>query len=345
MRQGEILPGHVVIIGSGIGGLTAGILLSLLNLRATVVEKNPEPGGLLRSYRRSGIDCPVGVHYLGGLDEGQPLRRLWDYLGITSLVPLERMGTRGPIDRYIYDDFSFDLPEGIAAFEDHLRCAFPLEEGQISPIMTDLREMSRSLARFDLFASPAVAGLSPENFASMGQRLRELGCSPRLMSVLGVPAALIGIPLEECPAYYYYMTLASYLMSSWRLAEGGTAMAEALASRLRSLGGEIVTGDGAAAIRVEAGRIKGVVLDSGRVLTGQTVIAAIHPRTMAAMLPPEVLRPAYRERVVQIENTKGLLGVNLAVDAASHPPPALQRLPPLSGRGGLPLRRDLSSIA
>ena len=56
---------NIIIIGSGIGGLSAGILLSLLNFRVTVVEKNPTPGGLMRSYRRGGFDCPVGVHYVG----------------------------------------------------------------------------------------------------------------------------------------------------------------------------------------------------------------------------------------------------------------------------------------
>ncbi|HRS84043.1 MAG TPA: NAD(P)-binding protein, partial [Smithellaceae bacterium] len=58
---------HTVIIGSGVGGLSAGILLSLLGFRVTVVEKNNEPGGLMRSYLRRGIDCPVGVHYVGAL--------------------------------------------------------------------------------------------------------------------------------------------------------------------------------------------------------------------------------------------------------------------------------------
>jgi all-trans-retinol 13,14-reductase len=83
MMQGNRIQGDVLIIGSGVGGLTAGIILSKLNKKVTVVEKNPLPGGLMRSYIRSGIECPVGVHYMGSLDEGQPLRRLWDYIGVT----------------------------------------------------------------------------------------------------------------------------------------------------------------------------------------------------------------------------------------------------------------------
>ncbi|PIV06095.1 MAG: NAD(P)/FAD-dependent oxidoreductase, partial [Syntrophobacterales bacterium CG03_land_8_20_14_0_80_58_14] len=74
MMRGKQTPGDVLIIGSGVGGLTAGIILAKLHCRVTVVERNPLPGGLMRGYLRSGIDCPVGVHYMGSLGEGQPLR-------------------------------------------------------------------------------------------------------------------------------------------------------------------------------------------------------------------------------------------------------------------------------
>ena len=39
----------------------------------TVLEKNRQPGGLLRSYTRGVIECALGVHYLGSLDKGQIL--------------------------------------------------------------------------------------------------------------------------------------------------------------------------------------------------------------------------------------------------------------------------------
>ena len=310
--------GDVLIIGSGVGGLTAGIILSKLNHRVTVVEKNQLPGGLMRSYIRSGIECPVGVHYMGSLDKGQPLRRLWDYLGVTSLIPVERMGVNGVIDRYIFDDFSFDLPESIDAFEDNLRRAFPMEHGQIITIMGDLRQTSRALSSLGMLMSPEMNFLSPENFESVGKRLLRMGCSTRLFSVLGVPSTLFGVDLRECPAFYYHMTLASYLLSSWRLACSGSQMADAFISLLKSQGGDIVTGDGVESIVVESGRVKGVVLQSGRVLEAEAIIATVHPAVIIAMLPGDALRPAYAERVTQLENTKGLFCVNLAVDSDTH---------------------------
>jgi len=40
---------NVIVIGAGAGGLSAGILLTLLGYRVTIVEKNRVPGGLMRS--------------------------------------------------------------------------------------------------------------------------------------------------------------------------------------------------------------------------------------------------------------------------------------------------------
>jgi phytoene dehydrogenase-like protein len=320
MRQTTQTPENVLIIGSGVGGLTAGIILSKLHYRVTVVEKNPQLGGLMRSYIRSGIDCPVGVHYMGSLDRGQPLRRLWDYLGVTPSIPIKRMGGDGVIDRYIFDDFTFDLPEGMDAYEEKLRRSFPLDYHQITTIMGDLRRTAHTLNSLDMILSPGSNFLSAESFESMGQYLLRMGCSPGLLSVLGVPSTLIGVPLQECPVFYFHMALASYLLSSWRLACSGSHMADAFVSRFREMGGDIVAGDGVEKILVESRQVKGVVLQSGRVLEAGTVIAAIHPKTVVNMLNGDALRPAYMERISHLEDTKGIFVVNLAVDADAHKP-------------------------
>ena len=54
----------------------------------------------MRSYRRSGIDCSVGVHYVGALGEDEPLGKIFHLLGISVNDLFERMGQDGVIDRY-----------------------------------------------------------------------------------------------------------------------------------------------------------------------------------------------------------------------------------------------------
>ncbi len=319
------IPANILVIGSGVGGLTTGIILAGIGCRVTVVEKAPLAGGLLRTYKRGGIDCPTGVHYMGGLDRGQPLGRLWDYLGVADSIPMERMGADGVIDRYVFDDFSFDLPEGLDSFEDSLHSCFPGESRQAAAIMRELRETSLVLSRLDMVLSTSLMPIAPESMEPMGQRLNEMGCSRRLKALLSVPSTLIGVPLADCPVFLYYMSLASYLLSSWRPADRGS-VADAFLSRLSALGGAVITGDGVKAIKVESGIAGGAVLQSGREVIADAVVAAVHPRTMVALLPPGCVRESYAERARTIVNTRGLFGVNASVKSGRDLPYNVYRL-------------------
>ncbi|MEN6638264.1 MAG: FAD-dependent oxidoreductase, partial [Smithella sp.] len=122
---------NIVVIGAGVGGLSAGILLARLGFRVTLVEKNREPGGLMRSYSRGGIDCPVGVHYVGALGDSEPLGKMFRILGINVTDLFYRMRNEGVIDRYIFDDFVFDLPVGLDAYEKNLRQACPADSAAL----------------------------------------------------------------------------------------------------------------------------------------------------------------------------------------------------------------------
>ena len=63
----------VIIIGSGLGGLECGVMLSRSGLSVLVLERQTQPGGCMQSYKRGGLSFDTGLHYSGGLDEGQPL--------------------------------------------------------------------------------------------------------------------------------------------------------------------------------------------------------------------------------------------------------------------------------
>jgi all-trans-retinol 13,14-reductase len=307
----------VVVIGSGIGGLTAAIILLKLGYRVTVVEKNPLPGGLMRSYLRKGIACPVGVHYVGSLGNGQPLRRMFDYLGVTDRIALDRMGANGIIDRYIFNDHTFNLPEGIGPFEENLRQAFPQDQVQIALIMKNLREIAGRMGRLeDLFSPDRDFFLNETFFAPLGDLLRKWNCSPGLYSLLGTTCSWIGVPLDECPVYFHHMALASYLFSSWRC--NGAEMADAFVGRTKELGGIIIAGDPVEKVLVHAKTAVGVALKSGRDIRASTVIGAIHPKTLLPLLPAGVVRPAYIDRIRQLKDTRGPFCAHYSVNAGDH---------------------------
>ena len=314
----------VLVIGSGIGGLSTGIILAKLGFDVTVIEKNRQPGGMMRSYARRGVQCNVGLHYMGALDHGQIPRRCFDFLDITNQLPLIRMGVDGPVDRYLFTDNhlgidSFDVPTGFEAYEASLNAAFPTQRTQVAALMTMLRRSADQLDRLPFLYSDQMTEYWFDQTEPLGAIFDHIGCSPGLRAVFGLPSVLIGVPHAVCPQFYHTMTLASYLLSAWRLKGQGATMADVCAQRLTSLGGGLRTGEAVAGIRTVDRRVRGVTLESGETLDASIVVGTIHPKGMIELLGPDVVKASYLRRIMGLKDTPGMMAVHALVPAERHP--------------------------
>ena len=75
---------HVVIIGSGLGGLSCGVVLAKNGYRVTVLEQGTQVGGCLQCFTRQGVKYETGMHFIGSASKGQTLHRLMHFLEITD---------------------------------------------------------------------------------------------------------------------------------------------------------------------------------------------------------------------------------------------------------------------
>jgi phytoene dehydrogenase-like protein len=327
---------EALVIGAGAGGLFTALLLAKLGHRVTVLERGRRPGGLMNGYVRQGIDCPVGVHYLGAMGEGQPLRRIFDFLGLTEAVPLTPMGAGvdGVVDRYLFDGQApFDLPADLDLFEQRLRRAFEGEAEQVTAVMASLRRANSSMHALDFLfddaggAAPGEkgrrSGAAFRELRPLGPWLEELGCSAGLRRVLGMTSAWMGVPLAQSPLALHHMILCSYLASTWRLTESGTQMARAFTARLEALGGTIRCDAAVTRILVDLPRraVQGVELASGEQLRAPLVVGAVHPKVIVPMLPDGATKSAYRNRIAGLEDTQGIFCVQATVPAGGTQAP------------------------
>lgn len=304
----------VVIIGSGVGGLTSAILLGDMGIRTVVIERSPLPGGLLRSYTRQGVDCAVGLHYFGPAGEGELLGQMFDILGVTDRLQLRRLGGGGILESYIFDEGIFNLPPTLAEFEKALLQLCPAEQQAIACITAALESISRGLRLNDqgmLQSGPfSMVGLDQ----SMEEFLAASGCSPKLHDILSVHGFWAGLPMDKCPAYLLLCTLGALLVSAWELGCTGRQMADVYADRARETGVDMVFDDPVTAVCVEKGRACGVRLRSGRSLSCNKVLAAIHPKLLLPMLPEDAVPAAYRSGLLNLSETPGAVCVHLLVD-------------------------------
>ena len=107
----------VIIIGSGLGGLSSGVVLAKNGYRVTVLEQNVWPGGCLQCFSRHGVKFETGMHFIGSADEGQILNRMMRYLEIADRMELSRLNP----ERYnvvCLQGQRFDFANGREAFID-----------------------------------------------------------------------------------------------------------------------------------------------------------------------------------------------------------------------------------
>ncbi|XP_069760709.1 all-trans-retinol 13,14-reductase-like [Narcine bancroftii] len=85
LRKGfsaDKVPGQLdaIVIGSGIGGLTAAAILAKSGKRVLVLEQHSQAGGCSHTFIKKGFEFDIGIHYVGELHERSFLRTLADQI-------------------------------------------------------------------------------------------------------------------------------------------------------------------------------------------------------------------------------------------------------------------------
>ena len=119
----------IIIIGSGMGGLICGDVLSREGYKVCVLEKNKQIGGCLQTYARDKVVFDSGVHYLGGLSKGQNLYQIFKYLGLMDRLKLQQLDL-DVFDKIVIDNDSkeYVFAQGYENFISRLLVDFPEEE-------------------------------------------------------------------------------------------------------------------------------------------------------------------------------------------------------------------------
>lgn len=166
----------IAIIGSGLGGLFCGHILSSEGYRVLILERDVQPGGCLQSYRRNGLEFDTGFHYIGGMDKGEALYQPFRMLGLMDL-PWVRLDN-DCFDRVSIAGESYDFAQGYEQFAQKLASYFPEEREGLQTLVKlfehnsihQLDVLNPSISMASLMQSPQCAiDLSDTKVGHRGQ--------------------------------------------------------------------------------------------------------------------------------------------------------------------------------
>ncbi len=314
----------VVIIGTGMGGLTAGALLAKRGLKVLLLEKGSQPGGYVVSFRKEGFTFDATGVFVGGCEPGGEFEALLREVDVH--LEFKKINTI----RNIYPGFEIALRSGgFNHYIERLKAIFPEEkrgieryERTISRIGAEVKALSgitwyekalfpllfRNLVRFSPTTHEAILNsLFKGNEIKMALSSLPVTVPPSQLSFLFV-ATLLNKVISE-GAYY---------------PRGGMGViSKALAGSIERRGGGIRYRTEAARILTRGNKVTGVVTTEGEVIEAPTVISNVSlPQTFQRLLsggPPSSLARRLNRFEYSLSNFIVYLGVRGDAELNSLP--------------------------
>lgn len=236
---------HIIIIGAGPGGLTAGMLLAHRGYQVTLLEKNKTPGGRnarIQDGPYSHDTGPTFLHQKFTLDEvfAETGRRPEDYMDFVKLDPMTKLSwgdvsletscDREVMAANIEKSFPGEAKNFIRFMDDHatkLKAIFPC-------LLKPYHRLSSYLDPNLLKALPYVATTK-----SVMDVLSEYFDDDRLKLAFTFQAKYLGMSPWNCPALFSILSYIEYEHGIYHVQGGLSKISESMAKIITEEGGEI----------------------------------------------------------------------------------------------------------
>lgn len=288
----------VIIIGAGVGGISAAIHLAKRGFQVRVVEKNSHPGGRCDQIVRAGHTFDTGPTLMV-----MPLLYEAEFAALGTpmkeLLDLQRVD---PTYRLVFDDGSqLSLTSDLKAMQEQLEAFQPgafkgllryLQEGHRHYHLGMEKLVNRDFRKASDFFSPRNLPLlfQLKPLVNHYRNMAAYFADPRLKAAFTFQDVYMGLSPFEAPATFSLMPYTELAHGVWYPKGGMYSIVEALYSLALQAGVEFCCDMAVERIEVEGERVQGVTLASGERMAADAVLAnADLPYVYQELLPQDGL--------------------------------------------------------
>ncbi len=313
---------EVIIIGSGIGGLTAGNLLAKKGHQVTIYESHNSPGGYTAGFRRKGFYFESGTL---SFESSASIFKAMRDLGVFDQVEFVPQKLR-----IVSKEFD-TAPASLAEFKSNIISAFPGDKGQLIKFFTALDEI---IGAFGPSGKPvpflydglsflwAMISYLPHGLKSgkvlkkydrmtagefVGQYFEKGSFLYRLLSGIGYP------DMAAIMAAGFLTMFDEY----WTVRDGMQSWADALAENFKKLGGDLKLNSPVDKILTQNGTAVGILCRGQNISADIVISAGDYKKTMLNLLDNPALLPGdLKKKIQNAPVSEGIftvyLGLNLS---------------------------------
>jgi len=281
----------VIVIGSGIGGLTAAALLQERGISTLVFEKNRYPGGSCSSFQRDGYQFDAGASVFYGFGDNGSCGTLNLHTRIFRKLGVEVRTIHDPVQIHYHlpDNFNVAACYDRLAFLGALAARFPHEAEGITAFYRELDEVYEILSSLpagsleDVTHLLSVGGNFPlktvalalKSFRSMGKTARRYIGDEELLHFIDIEAYSWAVQdAVSTPLVNAGICLADRHFGGINYPVGGSgAIPAALCKGIEKFGGSIHYQSEVTEILVDNGVARGVRLADGTEYYARAVIS------------------------------------------------------------------------
>jgi all-trans-retinol 13,14-reductase len=235
----------IIIIGAGLGGLTAGAKLSREGKKVLLIEQHDRPGGYATTFNRGDFILEVGLHEMYGPSPGDMKTKIFNDLDVFRNVEFIQLPE---FYRFISDRVDVTIPHNPEIAADRLSGLFPGETAGIRAYFNQILKPKKKIFE------------NEQQDQSLGEFLDSIIDNEDLKLILLGNLGYFHDDPYSLSLAYYSISQGSYFTGGASFIKGGSQkLSDHLAGFIRNHGGEVILNHLVTGIKTDGKKVTGVL--------------------------------------------------------------------------------------